>query len=155
MHLREATNADAPAIKELVFSILASYGLNPDPACTDKDLEDIETNYFRNNGYFAVLEAGGAIIGSYGIWRMKAEECELRKMYLDARHRGKGLGKMLLEHALRKAEELSYKVVCLETASVLVEAIALYEKYGFSPYQPEHMSTRCNQAYRKVIKANS
>jgi len=73
--------------------------------------------------------------------------CELRKMYLRRDHRGKGLGKRLLEHALAEARRLGFKRVTLETASVLKEAIRLYESYGFQPYVPTHLSCRCDQAY--------
>lgn len=154
MKLRTAQNVDAPAIKELVFGVLASYGLKPDPASTDKDLDDIEKNYLENVGYFAVLEHEGTIVGSYGLFRVNESECELRKMYLSPGFRRKGLGKLLLEHALEKAKELKYDVVNLETASVLKEAIALYRKYGFVPYKAEHLSARCDQAYRKEIETS-
>jgi putative acetyltransferase len=70
---------------------------------------------------------------------------------LSASHRGKGLGRTLLEDALRQAEKLGFSVVTLETASVLREAIALYRKYGFEPYASSHLSARCDQAYRKVL----
>lgn len=153
MTIRPATNADAEAVRELVFGILRSYGLQPDPGTADRDLEDLEGNYHCAGGYFAVLrEAGGTIVGSYGLARVSDTECELRKMYLAAAHRGKGLGKALLEDALREAGRLGYRVVTLETASVLKEAIALYRKYGFEPYVPRHLATRCDQAYRKVLR---
>jgi hypothetical protein len=35
----------------------------------------------------------------------------------------------------------------LETASALKEAIALYKSYGFAEYTPDHLSSRCDQAY--------
>jgi hypothetical protein len=35
----------------------------------------------------------------------------------------------------------------LETATVLTEAIALYRRYGFEPYQAAHVSSRCDQTY--------
>jgi putative acetyltransferase len=35
----------------------------------------------------------------------------------------------------------------LETASVLKEAVALYRRYGFQPYQAEHVASRCDQTY--------
>ena len=152
MNIRDASNSDASAVRDLVFGILESYGLCPDPANTDQDLNDIEKSYFHSGGVFAVLEDDGHIIGSYGLWRISGRECELRKMYLSGAHRGKGLGRALLEHALRRAEELGFLEVCLETASVLTEAIALYRKFGFTPYKSEHLSARCNQAYRKVLR---
>lgn len=90
-------------------------------------------------------------MGCYGLFHVDQETCELRKMYLDPTCRGKGYGKMLLEDALQAASRLGYRIVSLETASVLKEAIALYRKYGFEPYDANHLSPRCDQAYRKTI----
>ena len=68
-------------------------------------------------------------------------------MYLHRDHRAKGLGKRLLEHALAEARRLGFQTITLETASVLKEAIRLYERYGFQPCTPAHLSCRCDQAY--------
>jgi hypothetical protein len=35
----------------------------------------------------------------------------------------------------------------LETSSVLKEAIRLYTRFGFAPFQSDHLSGRCDQAY--------
>jgi len=146
--LRLATNADCEQVRNLVFAVLGEYHLKPDPACTDADLCDIEQSYFKRGGVFYVLEAkGGSIVGSYGLYSIDSATCELRKMYLHRDHRGKGLGRRLLEHALAEARRLGFKQVTLETASVLKEAIRLYEAYGFQPYRPAHLSCRCDQAY--------
>lgn len=74
-------------------------------------------------------------------------------MYLSPECRGRGYGKRLLEDALGKASELEYQAVFLETASVLKEAISLYVKYGFEPFEAPHLSSRCDQAYIKIIKS--
>jgi len=135
-------------VTNLVFSILAEYGLKPDPRATDTDLSDIEHFYFRRGGTFYVLEEeDGPIIGAYGLYPVDKETCELRKMYLHRAYRGKGWGKFLLEHALLQARQLHFTRVTLETASVLKEAIGLYKSYGFVEYEPEHLSSRCDQAY--------
>jgi putative acetyltransferase len=78
--------------------------------------------------------------------------CELRKMYLHRDYRGKGHGRGLLEHALAEARRLGFRNVTLETASVLKEAIHLYEHYGFQPCQPTHLSPRCDQGYMLELK---
>jgi putative acetyltransferase len=170
--LRPATNADCDAVRTLVFTVLAEYGLKPDPDCTDADLGDIERSYFARGGIFCVLqEQDGSIVGSYGLYpisgcrpeaggsRPQASTvsslqppplpltCELRKMYLRRSHRGKGLGRRLLEDALNHAKRLGFRRVTLETASVLKEAIRLYERHGFKPIQADHLSCRCDQAY--------
>jgi putative acetyltransferase len=146
--LRPATNADAPAVRELVFGVLREYGLKPDPAETDADLEDIEASYLARGGSFHVLEAAdGTLIGSVGLYPLADGTCELRKMYLARAARGHGLGKRLLDHALRTARARGYRRVVLETALVLKEAIALYQRYGFRPYQAAHRSSRCDQTF--------
>lgn len=146
--LRPANNKDCDNIADLVYDILREYDLKPDPVCTDADIKNIESSYFGRGGTFFVLETeDGSIIGAYGLYPVKEHTCELRKMYLHKAHRGKGLGKFLLEDALSKARRLGFKRMILETASVLKEAIALYKSYGFVQYNPQHMSSRCDHAY--------
>ena len=147
MNIREAGNSDSESIKKVVFEVLKEYGLEPDPGSTDKDLDDLEGSYTNQGGYFGVVEESGVIVATIGIYKLNETTCELRKMYSLPCQRGKGLGKNLMEFALFKAKELGFGKVVLETASPLIEAIALYKKYGFTEYQPEHLSSRCDQAF--------
>jgi putative acetyltransferase len=148
-NLRLANNTDCENVARLVYGVLKEYGLRPDPGATDADIKDIESSYFDRGGTFYVLEAeDGSIIGAYGLYPMDEQTCELRKMYLDKSHRGKGLGKLLVEDALSKAKQFGFERMILETASVLTEAISLYKSYGFIEYNPPHMSSRCDQAYQ-------
>jgi putative acetyltransferase len=150
MHLtlRPATNRDRGAIETLVFGVLAEYGLKSDPSGTDSDLQDIERSYLASGGMFDVLtDEAGQVVGSVGLLPLSGPVCELRKMYLAAPARGLGHGRRLLDHALSRARELGFARVVLETASVLREAVALYERYGFRRYTPEHLAARCDTAY--------
>ncbi|HOZ49211.1 MAG TPA: GNAT family N-acetyltransferase [Candidatus Hydrogenedentes bacterium] len=150
--IRAATNADAPAIRGLVFGVLAEYGLEPDPAGTDIDLDDIEAGYMARGGWFEVVEdADVLIVGSAGLYPLDSSTCELRKMYLAPQVRGLGLGRHLMERAMAAAVALGFHRMVLETAAVLVEAIALYRQYGFRPYTPEHLAARCDQAYERRL----
>jgi putative acetyltransferase len=130
--LRPARNGDAPAVRALVFGVLAEYGLRPDPAGADADLFDLAASYERAGGWFAVLvDPTGTVIGSVGLLPPGDGTVELRKMYLDARYRGRGLGSLLLRSALEEARRRGFRRMTLETASVLREAIRLYEAHGF------------------------
>jgi putative acetyltransferase len=148
MELRPASNQDRPAIERLVFGVLREFGLSPDPANTDADLSDLEAVYIRPGGMFDVLATtSGEILGAIGLYPVSRSTCELRKMYLDKSIRGKGHGRRLLEHALTRAKQLGFSRVTLETANVLQSAVALYERYGFKQYTPDHKSCRCDLAY--------
>ena len=145
--IRQATNADRDIVTALIFGILREYRLEPDPSNTDADLADLEAHYLTPGGIFDVLEdATGSIIGTVGLVKGDDRVCLLRKMYLHPDHRGRGLGKTLLKHALKRAHELGFRRVQLETASVLVEAVALYRAFGFEPIDDPNLPERCDGA---------
>jgi putative acetyltransferase len=74
-------------------------------------------------------------------------------MYLHRGTRGQGWGKRLLDHAIAEARRLGYRRVILETATVLKEAVAMYERYGFKPFamDPSHKTARCDVAYELML----
>jgi GNAT superfamily N-acetyltransferase len=147
-NLRPATNQDREAVASLVTTVLQEYGLKTDPCSTDQDLSDLEFHYQRRGGRFDVLENDrGEVVGCVGLYPIDTHCVELRKMYLRKDARGKGLGKKLLDHAVKSAKEMGYKRVTLETAAVLKEAIKLYTKYGFEPFVAQHLARRCDQAF--------
>lgn len=138
--LRSATAADAEAVRTLVFGVLHEYGLRPDPDVADRDLAQLTLVYGRPGAAFSVLEdPTGRLVGTVGLLPREADTVELRKMYLVKDQRGRGLGRLLLEHALETARGLGHRRMILETATVLREAILLYERYGFVrlPGSPE------------------
>jgi putative acetyltransferase len=160
--LRAATRTDSAAVRRLVEEVLGEFGFSLEPDGTDADLENLEASYTAPGGMFELLEDNeGRLLGCVGLYPLLApgdatrRTCELRKMYLRPEARGHGLGRRLLERALRRAAELGFAVVVLETASNLTDAIALYIRYGFVPYQPAHQSCRCDRAYRLELSPPS
>ncbi|QOV89495.1 2-amino-4-hydroxy-6-hydroxymethyldihydropteridine diphosphokinase [Humisphaera borealis] len=152
LFLRPATNADGPAVRDLVFGVLREYGLKPDPCSTDLDLFDLEGSYAMKGGRFDVLvNAEGHVLGSVGLMPTGGGSCELRKMYLHRSARGHGWGRRMLDHAIFEARRMGFTRMTLETASVLKEAVAMYEKYGFRKYTPEHTVDRCDAAYELFL----
>jgi len=149
--LRKANKGDESKIMDLVTSVLNDYGLKTNPDETDKDLSDLENYYYSKHGWFAVIEKDNEIIGSYGIFKIDKKTCELRKMYLLKNYQGQGIGKMMMDDALKKARELGYSEIVLETNKLLDKAISLYDKYGFVQYNPSHLSDRCDFAMRKEL----
>lgn len=155
VRVRNATNADVENIKQLVFGVLREYNLEPDPNGTDSDLSDIEANYIERGGVFEVLEdEGGSLLGTVGLFPIDDKTIELRKMYLDKRLRGRGIGKQTLERMIELARRLGFQQIYLETNNVLREAVALYKKYGFQETSEKH-SPRCNQAFVLNVIGNS
>ena len=146
--IRPVTRADFEAIRALVLGTLHDYNLTPDPAGTDRDLEDPLAHYVQRGGTFDVaVDAQGRFAGCCGLYPHDDGTCELRKMYLAKEARGHGVGKRLLERALAFARGLGFRRVELETASVLERAIAMYTAAGFRPVERCPAAARCDQAY--------
>ena len=153
---RSASNADREQIKNIVYGVLHEYGLSPEPAGTDIDLEDIDKNYLQRGGVFEVLQDAadeqGNLVGTVGLYPIDPKEAatiELRKMYFLPRLRGQGWGKKTLTRMIERARELGFKRITLETHSSLIEAIGLYKSFGFAPScegEGKH-SARCDQVF--------
>jgi GNAT superfamily N-acetyltransferase len=150
--LRKATSADGPAVWTLIAGILRSYGITPNLETTDLDLADIEANYWDRKGAFFVLLNGQEVIGTVALHHETDAVCELCRMYLAPRYRGQGLGRRMLDHSLRAARQSGFKEMRLKTASVLVEAISLYKRAGFTPIEGAKPCGNCDLVMRRSLE---
>ena len=145
-----ADNSHCKIAQKIIYSVLHEYGLSGYTHSTDTDLDNIEKAYA--NGYFGMIKNdAGRYVGTFGLYQLSATTCEIRKMYLLQEARGNGLGKWMVNILLEKAKELGYQKVELETASVLKEAIGLYEKVGFKEMTASNASPRCDRAFEMDI----
>src|SRR5262249_28671602 len=114
--IRTGTNEDCHRVIELVSSVLAEFRLPLQLDSKDADLLGIEGNCLQAGGVFEVIEdKGGRLLGTYGLFPLNDNQCELRKMYFLAEIRGIGLGKAMLERAVAHARQLGFKSIVLET----------------------------------------
>jgi GNAT superfamily N-acetyltransferase len=151
---RDAVAGDEAAIRSIVHSVLEEYGLKADPQRTDADLRDVQANYSERGGAFlVVISETDQIVGCGGLYPLERGDCEIRKMYLLPPARGRGVGGALVDHLLELARTKGFKRVIVETASVLREAIALYQKRGFLPFDHPHLASRCDRAYALPLDA--
>lgn len=148
--IRKARAGDETEVLKLVKEALEPYGLELNPMEEDLDITDIPKYYMENNGDFEVIEFKGNIIGSYGIYKLDSETCELRKMYLNKNFQGMGLGNIMIENSLKIARTLGYSKIILQTNSLLYKATKLYKKYGFEEIQ-EEVCERCDLAMVREI----
>ena len=148
--IRKARPGDEAEVLDLVKKVLNAYGLELNPMEEDLDITDISKYYMDNNGDFEVVEFRGNIIGSYGIYKINEETCELRKMYLKQNFQGLGLGNIMIENSIKMAKSLGYKRITLQTNSLLYKAIKLYKKYGFEDLD-EEVCSRCDIAMFRDI----
>lgn len=134
--IRPILPKDDAAIASIIFTSLESYGLDkPGTVYTDESTKQLSTLFSTTLSGYLVAEEDGVILGGCGVYPtpdLPQGTAELVKMYVDAAHRGKGLGTKLVLAAERLALHLGYKRLYLESFPNLKEAISLYKKLGFN-----------------------
>lgn len=86
-------------------------------------------NPYRDRIWLA--EVNGRIVGSIAVVRTSKVETQLRWFLVHPDYRGHGLGKSLIQEALKFCKERKYTSVFLWTTSELTTASHLYAQAGF------------------------
>jgi GNAT superfamily N-acetyltransferase len=90
--------------------------------------------YFQPpDGTFLVAFLDGEPAGCGGVGRLDETVGEIRRMYVVPAHRGKCLGRAILEALEHAARELGYATLRLETGNEAAEALGLYTASGYVP----------------------
>jgi putative acetyltransferase len=148
--IRGWEKGDRTAASEVIGSVLAEYGLDWEPVGADRDVLEVENFYLSTGGEFWIVERQGQLVGTGGYYPISRGEkaVEIRKMYLLPTVRGLGLGKFLLQHLEQAIAARGFQQIWIETASVLVEAVKLYESSGYQPATGVE-TARCDHVYVK------
>jgi GNAT superfamily N-acetyltransferase len=131
LRVAPASRADAPGVVALIGRVYAEYGFVYEPAIEVPDLFRFDEHYAAPRGTFFVVRRGGLVVGSVGVERLDDGSAELHRLYLDARLRGRGTGRALLEAALDwcRAEKIGHMILWSDTR--FDQAHRLYTRMGF------------------------
>lgn len=150
--IRNWQEKDRYLAAEIIKTVLLEYGLPWQPESADLDVREIEDYYLKKGGEFWVIEQNNKIVGTaayYPISRGK-NAVEIRKMYLLPNIRKQGLGKFLLQELEEVIISKGYEEIWIETASILKEAVILYEKNGYLAASGVE-TKRCDLVYCKKV----
>jgi putative acetyltransferase len=90
----------------------------------------------REQVAFFVVREDGVAAGCGGVQLFGTEYGELKRMYVRPEFRGRGLGRLMLEHLADHARRNGARLLRLETGIHQKEAIGLYESFGFKRVPP-------------------
>ncbi len=125
-----ATAADAPEVSALVNAAYGPYveriGMTPRPM-TDNYAEVIR------NSRVTVAESVGRIAGVI-VLATTDEGFVIDNVAVHPAHRGKGLGKVLLEFAEAEARRAGFDSIYLYTHEKMTENLVLYSRIGYVEY---------------------
>jgi ribosomal protein S18 acetylase RimI-like enzyme len=101
----------------------------------DGELETLAEKYGPPGGKVFLARRDGEVVGC-GAYRRHAAFCEMKRLFVPDRFRGLGIGRTLSAAIIASAREEGFKVMRLDTAAQMSEAVALYEAIGFKRCAP-------------------
>lgn len=139
--LRQAESpAQVAQARELFLEYAESLGFNLGFQNFDQELAGLPGDYAPPDGRLLVAEYRGQLAGCVALHRLESETCEMKRLYLRSRFRGKGLGRVLAEAVIAEARTIGYRKMRLDTVEpVMPNAVAMYRRLGFveiEPYRP-------------------
>jgi putative acetyltransferase len=111
----------------------------------------------RERVTFFVTRDGNQAAGCGGILIVGNEYAEIKRMYVRPGFRGRGLGRLMLDHLVAHGLAQGLGVIRLETGIHQLEAIALYERGGFRRIAPfgSYSDDPFSQCYERVVAATA
>lgn len=97
----------------------------------DYELKHLSSKYGLPEGrlYIAIFE--NEVAGCIALKKIDNEKCEMKRLYVKPKFRGKKIANKLVEKIIEDSKEVGYKVMLLDTFPFLEGAIKLYKKFGF------------------------
>lgn len=135
VEIRPIRKSDNVKLASVMRRSLEEYGeAKPGTVYTDPTTDALYELFQKEKSFYYVATCDNEVIGGCGIYPTKGLPKgygELVKLYLSGEHRGKGLGKKLMEKCMDEAKEHGYLYLYLESIPALNDAVHLYEKVGF------------------------
>lgn len=106
------------------------------PELFEPELSGLPGVYAPPRGSLIVAYMDGVAAGCVGMRPLGEGVCEMKRMFVTAEARGKGIGRLLVTRLIGDAVAAGYRVMRLDTSMHQHEAMALYEQAGFRPIGP-------------------
>jgi putative acetyltransferase len=102
-----------------------------DPAAFEDELAHLAEKYTPPDGDLLLARCDGQEAGCVALRRLDRRACEMKRMFVDPRFQGSGIGRSLAEAVIEVAKASGYAVMRLDTSKRQAEAQRLYRKLGF------------------------
>ena len=121
----------------------------------DAELQNLPAMYSGEKGSLLLCQAGdGEYAGMVAIREKAPTICEMKRLYVLPAYQGHGIGKKLCELILKKAQQLHYHTMVLDTLERLQPALKLYTESGFTRTEAYYQNPLPGVVYMKKSLSN-
>jgi ribosomal protein S18 acetylase RimI-like enzyme len=118
---------DVTVVRALILEYAASLGV-------DLAFQDFEHEVATLDTYYELMlvaRIDGDVAGCVALRRIDDKVCEMKRLYVRPRFRGRDLGRALADAIIGEARKRGYARMRLDTLPSMTSAMALYESLGF------------------------
>ena len=130
--LQIVEKADHVAQVKALFQEYAETRKN-DPALENfhEEIDSLPAKYAVPDGNLILAYSDGNLAGCVAVHKLADGICEMKRLYVSPRFRGRGIGRYLVEAILKQAATMGYSHLRLDSIPSMREAQELYQSIGF------------------------
>lgn len=149
------TQAESPAqmahARELFLEYAQSLSFSLCFQNFDKELAELPGDYCPPGGRLLLAEIEGELAGCVALHKFDDRTCEMKRLYLRPKFRGKGLGRILANAIVAEARKIGYDRMRLDTVEpVMRDAVGMYRKLGFREIPPYRTNPQPGTLYMEL-----
>lgn len=104
-------------------------------AMLEEDMEKLG-KFMPPKGRLLLSEFDGNVIGCICLKELEPDVGEIKRLFVKAKYREKGIGSLLAKTLLKEVHEIGYQTIRLDSAKYMTKAHNLYRAHGFREIEP-------------------
>jgi carbonic anhydrase len=96
-----------------------------------QELESLPQMYGGSEGRLLLALIDNTPAGCVGVRKLSSSTCEMKRLFVEDKFRGKGIGVVLAKQVIQAGKELGYTTMVLDTLKMMKSAQKLYQSLGF------------------------
>jgi N-acetylglutamate synthase-like GNAT family acetyltransferase len=151
MYKKLETREEIIKSKELIIEYIKWLNEDLTYQNIDDELMNFPQKYEEPDGTFIIAKDNDNVIGCVGLRRLEENICEMKRLFVNDKYKGNGIGRKLVEIIIEEAKIKNYKRMRLDTLKTMESALNIYHKNNFSEIEPYCYNPNNDAVYREKI----